>query len=308
MNVTSSTIAFPERELPRISIITPSFNQADFLEKTVQSVLGQNYPNLEYIIIDGGSRDGSVDIIRKYENRLAYWVSEPDKGHYDAVNKGMAKATGDIVAWINSDDMYVTNALQTVGSVMAELPQVKWLSSLNGICWDSDGAILGIFPVPGFSREAFLDGEYLPFKSRHLGWIQQESTFWHRSLWEQAGGRIRTEFTLAGDFDLWSRFYGLTDLYGIDAPLGGYRKRQGQRSEDMKKYLEEAARSLTELRSSTGWGNRSFQNALVRSRLFEIPGLRKHLRKLGGYDGHRVVKARPGLANSGWIVKEQTFP
>src|SRR5215204_5464618 len=97
--------------LPKVSIITPSFNQGQFLEASIRSVLEQDYPNIEYILVDGGSKDESVDIIKKYQARLAWWVSEKDKGHADALNKGFSRATGEILAWINSDDIYCPHAV-----------------------------------------------------------------------------------------------------------------------------------------------------------------------------------------------------
>jgi hypothetical protein len=112
---------------PRVSVITPSYNQARFLEQTMRSVIGQGYPNLEYIVIDGGSTDGSIDIIRKYAERLAFWVSEPDGGQANAVNKGMARVTGDIVGWVNSDDFYYPGAIHAAVDAFATDPTLGFV-------------------------------------------------------------------------------------------------------------------------------------------------------------------------------------
>ncbi|MEZ5010012.1 MAG: glycosyltransferase family 2 protein [Chitinophagales bacterium] len=111
----------------KISIITPSYNQAEFLEDTITSVLHQNYPNLQYIIIDGGSSDGSVEIIKKYENQIDYWISEKDSGQTHAINKGFSKVTGDIICWLNSDDIYFDYTLSAVANYFNENPDIDIL-------------------------------------------------------------------------------------------------------------------------------------------------------------------------------------
>jgi len=116
-------------DLPRVSIITPSYNQAQFLEQTICSVLGQNYPNLEYWVIDGGSTDGSAEIIQKYAGQLAGWVSEPDRGQAEGINKGLARATGEVVAWLNSDDLYYPDAIEAAVEALAANPQASFVFS-----------------------------------------------------------------------------------------------------------------------------------------------------------------------------------
>lgn len=117
-----------------VSIITPSFNQAQFLEEAILSVFNQDYPHVEYIIIDGGSTDGSIDIIRKYERRLKYWVSEPDSGQSEAINKGWNKSTGDIIAWLNSDDTYCPGALRAVAEVFEKNPETLLVHGAANTC------------------------------------------------------------------------------------------------------------------------------------------------------------------------------
>ena len=117
-----------DKPFPTISVVTPSYNQGRFLEETICSVLTQSYPCVEYVVIDGASSDDSVEIIRKYAGQLTYWVSETDKGQYDAINKGFARTTGEIMAWLNSDDMYTPWALTVVADIFRLFPHVEWIT------------------------------------------------------------------------------------------------------------------------------------------------------------------------------------
>jgi len=222
--------------LPKISIITPSYNDCHYLERTILSVLSQGYPNLEYIIIDGGSTDGSVDIIKKYADKLAWWVSEPDGGMYHALKKGFEKSTGDIMGWINSDDLLHTKSLFTVGQVFGDHEEIQWLQGTPNVV-DEDDRVVVVLPADDVDKLFF-------YKKKHIDnhkYIQQESTYWRRSLWDKVGAHISTDYKYAGDFELWIRFFQHAKLYNIDAFTGAFRlSRAGQASvENYPAYLEE---------------------------------------------------------------------
>lgn len=230
---------------PKISIITPVFNQVDYIEQTIQSILGQNYPNLEYIIIDGGSTDGTVKLIKQYESKLTYWVSEPDTGMYNAINKGFAKASGAIMGWVNSDDVLMPDALHNMARIFNDLPNVNWIQGLNSFI-DTQGQIVRVSPAKRFSS--------VRYAMRDYQWIQQESTFWKRSLWEQAGSTLNENLKLAGDFELWLRFFKYSKLYNCQIPIGAWRKREGQLSGvSYEAYMQEIqdVYKQTELSKST---------------------------------------------------------
>lgn len=214
---------------PKISIVTPNYNKGEFLEYTIKSVLSQSYPNLEYIIIDGGSTDNSVEIIKKYQDHLSYWVSEPDSGMYDAIRKGFAHCTGDIMAWIGSDDMYHPNCFNIVAEIFKN-SDVNWLVGAT-THFDKAGRCVSVYPSRYFSRVDLLSGDYK--------WIQQESTFWRKSLYDKVGG-LNATLRYAGDFDLWLRFSRFEKMYICPSLLGGFRlSTEGQLSLSIDKYEKE---------------------------------------------------------------------
>ena len=222
-------------ELPLISLVTPSFNQAQFLEQTLLSVLNQDYPRLEYIVIDGQSVDGSADIIRRYNSQLKYWVSEPDHGQAAAINEGFSHSSGEILGWLNSDDVLAPDALDLVGRIFARYPQIAWLTGLGTIIDASNRRIrtssrTGKFPF--FAKRGWYHG-------RLLGFIRQESTFWRRGLWLQAGGHVNEELKYGIDFDLWQRFAAHADLVTVHAHIAGYRRHSEQKTFSLDHYYRE---------------------------------------------------------------------
>ncbi len=253
-------------ELPKISIITPSFNQGSFLEAAIRSVLLQGYPNLEYIVMDGGSSDKSIDILRKYDKWIFHWESKPDNGQYYAIGKGFKISTGHVLAWLNSDDMYTMDALSTVGSIFSFFDnKVHWLTGLSG-GWAESGELRKIASPKCYRRYWIMKGLC---EGRALGWIQQEVTFWTRDLWEKSGKHMDEKLIYAGDYDLWQRFAKHCKLYSTTLLLGGYRSHPNRKtSHSLQLYFNEVDQLLCKLGCLA-----RYMNILCRIRMIQLISL-----------------------------------
>src|SRR5512136_332728 len=198
--------------LPTVSIITPSFNQAHFIEETIRSVLAQDYPNLEYIIVDGGSTDGSVEIIQKYAGHLAWWVSEKDRGHADALNKGFAHASGDVLAWLNSDDTYFPRAVAEAAGYLVDHPEVGMVYGDANLI-DDAGQTIGKFAARQTDYRRMLRG------SVH---IPQATTFFRADIWRQVGPLDLSLF-FSFDYDLWVKIAKVSKVLYIPKRWAKFR-------------------------------------------------------------------------------------
>lgn len=210
---------------PRITVVTPSFNQAPYLEQTISSVLKQNYSNLEYIVIDGGSTDGSVEIVRKFQDSITYWVSEKDRGQAHAINKGLERATGDIIAYLNSDDFYLDGTLQRVADYFGSHPEVDLIHGRCRIV-DEGGAKIGE-QVGSITRyEEMIDPWDVWW--RGLYFVQPE-VFWTRRIMDRIG-LLREDLHWVLDYDYWLRILRARGAVGfVDYELAAFRRHPSQK-------------------------------------------------------------------------------
>lgn len=246
--------------LPKISIITPSFNQGRYIEQTILSVLDQPYPNVEHIVMDGGSTDGTVEILRRYPHLV--WVSEKDRGQADALNKGFARATGEIVGWINSDDYYREDIFASVAGSFAD-PATQWVIGNVAVQFD-DGS------EPKFRKSRHVSRATL-IKDPDI--VRQQPTFFRRGALLLAGG-WQAQFYMVMDFDLWMRLARLAPPLMVDENWAFYRNHLAQKS-SLANILRQSREIVSVLRREKApW--RIIAGHRCRKRWYWFKGVCKH--------------------------------
>jgi glycosyltransferase involved in cell wall biosynthesis len=224
--------------LPKITLVTPVFNGERFLKALLTSVREQHYPNLEYIVCDGGSSDGTLEILKANRDIITHLIVGKDKGMYDALAKGFARATGEIFGWIGCDDLLMPWCLNTMVSFMKQTPGCQWVTGIPAM-FDEKSRLLWMAQVAPQYRRAWIRHRW--YSPVGLGIIQQECTFFTRNLYENAGGLAQfSGMRMAGDFNLWCRFAEHAELYQTGVLLAGFRKHGHNISDDKTFYIDEA--------------------------------------------------------------------
>ena len=210
----------------KISIIVPVYNMVNTINKTLDSILGQQYENLELIVMDGNSNDGTKEKLESRKEDFQILISEADNGQYAAIQKGMQLATGEIVSWLNADDIYFPWTLHKINFFFTKFPQTNWIAGLPSFL-DNSGDLTHMYnnlssrPQKSIQKGAFRKGVF--------GYLQQESMFYKKSLWDKVGG-LNLGYKLAGDFELWTRFAKEASIVSVNIPLSGFRKDSNSRS------------------------------------------------------------------------------
>lgn len=229
-------------KFPRITVVTPSYNQAEFLEATIQSVLDQNYPNLEYLVIDGGSTDGSVDIIKKYQSKISYWMSEPDGGQVEAINKGLRLATGDWVTWQNSDDIFYLNAFSGLAKAIPRHPKADLIIG-NMMLIDRQGQNLRDVHYVTPSYNAMLAEGMV---------LTNQAAFWRCSVHQEVGYLDET-LNCSFDFEWFLRLLKAKRAAHVNEMWGCYRLHEETKTHMLVNcFAEERERILRGI-SFPGW-------------------------------------------------------
>jgi glycosyltransferase involved in cell wall biosynthesis len=250
----------PPPNPPTISIVTPAYEQGRYLERTLNSVINQSYPRLEYVVQDGGSSDETRAVLEHFDGSLSHWASEPDEGQADAINRGFAHTSGEIMAYLNSDDLLLPGSLAYVARYFAAHPNVDAVYGHRVLIDEHDGQI-GAWVLPPHDDKTLTYADYVP----------QETLFWRRELWERAGGRIDPSFRFALDWDLLLRFRDAgARIVRLPRFLGAFRVHEEQKTGRQQELCEAETERLHQRVLGRGMGD---EETYVRV----VPYLRRHV-------------------------------
>jgi len=231
---------------PKISVVVPSYNQGQYLEETILSIFNQQYPNLEVFVVDGGSKDNSVDIIKKYEQHLTWWVTEKDKGQSDAINKGFARVTGEIVTWLCSDDLFTKGTLKRVAEIFSELPDNVGLIYGGATLFGDNMKSKETWGYKNAGVERYIAGQAFP----------QPSAFFKRKYLQEAGNWVREDLHLGMDFDLFARLGCVCKFHSVNETFSLYRLHDASKTVSQhSRLVEDWTRSFGNLCRNFGWND-----------------------------------------------------
>ena len=268
----------PPERAPTVSIVTPTYNQGRYVTRTLESVLSQRYPKLEYIVIDGGSEDGAVEALERYRGRLHHLESRPDDGPASAINEGFARSSGEIMAWLNSDDVLLPGSLAYVARYFAEHPEVDLVYGHRVLVDDEDRDI-GIWVTPRHCPDSLLWYDFVP----------QETAFWRRRIWDRVGG-IDESFMIAFDWDFFSRLHRSgARIMRLPRFLGAYRQHPNQLTRVRRKTALQEHAAIRER-----WNGRPLTRDEIRAGVF--PFLVRSLPYLAGYGAIARLPGRVEVA------------
>lgn len=245
----------------KISIVTPCFDRSEYLNETIESIVSQAGDfDIEYIIQNGGTNTEVNTILEDWDEKLKTkkylmkcnnlnfkFFNEKDKGMYDAINKGFEKSSGDIMAWLNSDDVYFPNAFSTVATVFRQFNDIQWITGMKALINKKGEIIYTSYYDPlAYSRDFIKNGLYhIHNKDIGLNWIQQEPTFWKLELWEKAGGKVNSMLNFAADYHLWKNLAHYSDLVKVYSPVGAFRRHGEQKtSKALEIYILETEKKI----------------------------------------------------------------